>query len=152
MTCAIILRGCRYADAVCCVSWTLVHLAHQPRVTQVSRQMALFPTCFYFPAFPWDRPGHTSDAHHKPPPQTHFLPFFLNIFIHKNESGSCSVASHVSVLTWTSFGASPTSAGEDSCGCVSTLYGDPTSLKLCHTKMKSCNDFQHIDMDNNCIG
>lgn len=38
------------------------------------------------------------------------------------------------------------------CSMPSTLYGDPTSLKLCHREIKSCNDFQYIDMDNNCIG
>lgn len=73
---------------------------------------------------------------------------FFEIFILKNESEI------LSVLTWASFTAAHVSCREfmQLCSMPSTLYGDPTSLKLCHREIKSCNDFQYIDMDNNCIG
>lgn len=82
---------------------------------------------------------------------------FLKIFILKNEAGwgggSGGSGVRGSCQSWRGLlSPPPTSAGENSCSRVSTLYSDPTGLKLCHRKIKSCNDFQYTDMDNNCIG
>lgn len=84
---------------------------------------------------------------------TDTLSFFLR-YLFLKMSRDLAIASHVSVLTWASFAASHVSCREFMQLCImpSTLYGDPTSLKLCHREIKSCNDFQYIDMDNNCIG
>lgn len=84
----------------------------------------------------------------KPTQQTHT--FLRYLFL--KMSRDVAIASHVSPDV-VSFSASDVSCREfmQLYSMPSTLYGDPTSLKLYHREIKSCNDFQYIDIDN-CIG
>lgn len=112
------------------------------QVTQNLTRWCCSPHAFHFPAWVDTVSGASQCLARlcEKTNSTDTFYFFFEIFILKNESGGIlQFASHVSVL----FHAAV---------YQSTLYSDPTSLKLRHRKIKSCNDFQYIDMDNNCIG